>query len=132
MIKAFLLIFEPVQAWEKVVRAQRSVGMILLTYLLPMILLAGAVEGYGLVVKGKWRVGAEYQSLRKFPVGEAVVYEFIQAIISVVVVLVAAKNSQVLGRNLSRSSYFSAVIHDHRLWTQSAVRLSPVGWVSFG
>ena len=120
MIKAFLLIFEPVQAWEKVVRAQRSVGMILLTYLLPMILLAGAVEGYGLVMKGKWRVGAEYQSLRKFPVGEAVVYEFIQAMISVVVVLVAAKILKSLGETFHGRHTF------RQSFTTIAYGLSPL------
>ncbi len=53
MIKALLLIFDPNATWDGIIRARRSVGSILLIYLLPMLLLISACEGYGLVHWGK-------------------------------------------------------------------------------
>ena len=55
MIKALLLIFEPIATWEGIFRARRSLAFILVIYLLPLILLASAAEGYGLVHWGKCR-----------------------------------------------------------------------------
>jgi Yip1 domain len=120
MIKAFLLLFEPVQSWEKVARAQRSIGMIIVTFLLPMILLSAAAEGYGLAHWGKERVGAEFQSLRKMPLAEAVVYEFAQGLLSIAVVLIAAKILKSLGETFhGRHSYRQAI-------TTIAYGLSPL------
>lgn len=120
MIKAFLLLFEPVQAWDKVARAQRSVGMVLLTFLLPMMLLTGAAEGYGLVTKGKVRKDEGYSSLRKFPLSEAVVYEVGQGLLYVIVALVAAKTLKSLGETFhGRHSFRQA-------FTTIAYGLSPL------
>jgi len=52
MIKALFLIFEPIGAWERVVRAQRSLGFILTVFLLPLLGLTSLAEGYGLVQWG--------------------------------------------------------------------------------
>src|SRR4051812_20130356 len=49
MIKALLLIFAPERVWERIFRAPRSIGAILLTYLLPLLLISSLAEGYGLV-----------------------------------------------------------------------------------
>jgi hypothetical protein len=97
MIKAFLLIFEPVQTWDGVARSQRRLELIFVTYLLPMVILSSAAEGYGLVHWGKWRVDAEYQALRKFPPTEAVAYEMVQAALSIAVVFIAAGILKSLG-----------------------------------
>ena len=53
MIKALLLIFEPVATWEGIHRASRSMVSILAVYLLPLLLLVAVCEGYGLVHWGK-------------------------------------------------------------------------------
>ena len=53
MIKALLLIFDPISSWERVVEAKRSIVFILLVYLLPLLLITSAVEIYGLVHWGK-------------------------------------------------------------------------------
>ena len=53
MIKALLLIFEPICDWEGILRARRSLGFILALYLLPLLLITSAAEGYGLVALGQ-------------------------------------------------------------------------------
>ncbi|MSU60201.1 MAG: DUF1282 domain-containing protein [Pedosphaera sp.] len=95
MIKAFLLIFEPMQAWERVFRAQRSVGFILFLYLLPMVILSSLAEGYGLVTWGRWQEDLDH--LRPFTRGQAVVYEVAQALLSLGVVFIAARILRSLG-----------------------------------
>ena len=46
MIKALLLILEPLQAWDRVARSQRSFAYVFFLFLLPMIGLSAAAEGY--------------------------------------------------------------------------------------
>jgi len=95
MIKALLLIFDPVETWERIFRAQRSVGFIFWTYLMPMLLLCSAVEGYGLYSWGKWQHDA--LRLKRFEVGEAVLFEVAQVLLGLLMVLVAAKLLKSLG-----------------------------------
>lgn len=114
MIKAFLLVFEPVQTWDKVARSQRGGVALFAMFLLPMILLTAAAEGYGLVHWGKY-LETGYHGLRKFPVKEALVYEVIQAVLLVVVVLVATQTLKALGQTFhGRHTFaqaFTAVVH---------------------
>lgn len=113
MIKALLLIFAPAAAWERVVRAQRSFAFVLTIYLLPMLILAGAAEGYGLVHWGKWQRDVEF--LKKFDAGEAVVYEIGQLLWGLGIVLLAAKIIKSLGETFhGRHTYtqtFTAVAY---------------------
>lgn len=109
MIKAFLLLFEPVQSWDGVARAQRSFVNILLTFLMPMVLISGAAEGYGLVRWGKPHDDTGYQTIRKLTAGEAVVYEVFQALLTVFVVLLAARILKALGETFhGRHSFTQA------------------------
>ena len=55
MIKALLLIIEPIATWEGILRARRSMAFIMATFLVPLLLLTSAGEGYGLVHWGKWQ-----------------------------------------------------------------------------
>ena len=50
MIKALFLIFEPATAWDSVL--QRSLKSILWFSLLPMLLIVGVVESFGLPAPG--------------------------------------------------------------------------------
>ena len=88
MIKALLLIFDPTTTWEGIFRARRSLVFVLAAYLLPMILLASAAEGYGLVHWGKWQ--PEIGRIKNFPIREAVIVEVIQILLALVVVFVGA------------------------------------------
>ena len=53
MIKALLLVFEPVMTWDNIARAKRSAKWVLLVYLIPLILVTLAAELAGLVYFGK-------------------------------------------------------------------------------
>jgi hypothetical protein len=90
MIKAFFLIFEPSVAWDRIAQKRRGLLFILGTYLLPMILITVAVEGWGLEKWGKWQ--PKYQKVKDFTRlhGTVVTYEVIQAILLLAMVLVSA------------------------------------------
>jgi len=118
MIKALLLIFDPVATWEGIVRARRSLAFILILFLLPLILLTSAAEGYGLVRWGK-RQG-EVSRLKTFSLGEAVIVEAAQVLVSLVVVFFGAKVLKSLGETFhGRHTYTQA-------FTAVAYSLSPL------
>jgi hypothetical protein len=94
MIKAFLLIFEPVAAWERISRAQRGVPFILITYLIPMLVLTALVEGYGLQAWGRSR---EIGPPRTYTRGEVIIFETAQTLLYMAVVLIGAKLIKSIG-----------------------------------
>ena len=95
MIKAILLIIEPVPTWERIVSAQRRWSSILLGHLLPLLLVVCGVEGYGLVRWGKPR--GRIPHLQAFTVSETIVFESAQLILSVGIVFLGAKLLKALG-----------------------------------
>jgi len=107
MIKALLLIFEPMATWNGILRAQRSMGFILVTYLLPLLLITSAVEGYGLVHWGKWQ--GEIGRLKTIPVGEVVLVEAVQILLSLGTVLLGANLVKSVGETFhGRHTYSQA------------------------
>ena len=107
MIKALLLIFDPIATWDGILRARRGVLSLLLIYLLPMLLIVSACEGYGLVHLGKWQGGVPH--LKMFSVGEAVVVETAQLLLSLVVVFAGAKMVKAVGETFrGRHTYAQA------------------------
>lgn len=118
MIKALLLIFEPAQAWDRVVKAQRSLAFVFFAYLTPMVLLSAAAEGFGLVRWGRAQKDMAY--LKHFTIGEAVVYEVANALLSFVLVLVAAKIIKALGETFHGRHTFT------QAFTTVAYGLSPL------
>src|SRR5437773_3289325 len=88
MIKALLLIFEPIATWERIWRARRGLIFVLLLYLLPMLALVCAGEGYGLHHWGKLR---EVGPRKFYAVVETAVFEAVQFLLFVVVVFIGAK-----------------------------------------
>jgi hypothetical protein len=95
MIKALLLIFDPIATWEGIFRARRTMTFIVLIYLLPLLLLVAVGEGYGLVHWGRWQV--ELSRLKKFPVQEVVIIETGQLLLSLLVVFLGAKLLKSIG-----------------------------------
>ena len=95
MIKALLLIFEPVETWERIFRAQRSVSFVFGRFLLPLLLLVSLAEGFGLHRWGKWQHDA--LRLKRFELGEAIIFECAQVLIGLLMVFVAAKLLKALG-----------------------------------
>jgi hypothetical protein len=88
MINAVVLIFSPVATWERIARAQRSLLAVLMFYLLPLLALTSAGEAYGLMRWGKGRGDAG--RLHTFPLGEAIIIEAAQLLLSLLVVAVGA------------------------------------------
>ena len=107
MIKALLLIFNPVWAWERVVRAKRGLVFVWFIYLTPMVVISAAVEGWGLTHNGCWQMGGRY--LKKFPVGETVVYEAANVLLSFAIVFISAGIIKSLGETFhGRNTYTQA------------------------
>ena len=107
MIKALLLIFDPVGSWEGIFRARRSLGFILALYLLPLLLVTSAAEGFGLVHWGKKQ--GEFGRLNHFPLREAVLIEVAQILVSLVVVFGGASLIKAVGETFhGRHTYTQA------------------------
>jgi hypothetical protein len=107
VIKALLLIIAPIRTWEGIVRARRSLGFILAIYLLPLLLVTSAAEGYGLVHWGKWQ--GEFRHLKMFPAGEVVLVEAAQILLSLAVVFIGAKLVKLVGETFhGRHTYTQA------------------------
>jgi hypothetical protein len=113
MIKALLLIFDPVATWEGILLARRSMVSILVRYLLPMILITSAWEAYGLIHWGKWQ--GEVAHIQKFSVREAAIVETAQVLLALVVIFVGAKLVKAIGETFrGRHTYpqaFTAVAY---------------------
>jgi Yip1 domain len=89
MIKALLLIFGGGTVWDGIAQARRGMMFIFTFYLLPMLLIVGAVEGYGLKHWGKWQ--SNLGEFKNFTLREVAVYETIQLLLALAVVLVCAQ-----------------------------------------
>lgn len=88
MIKVFFLIFEPRATWEKIARVRHGFAFVLCVYLMPMILISSAVEGWGLARWGKWQ--PRFEKIKIFSVSGIVSYEAVQAILLLLMVLVSS------------------------------------------
>ena len=87
MLEAILLMFDS-SGWARIVRAERGLTSILLTFLLPLLLVTCSIEGLGLMHWGKQQ-GAMIQP-RTFSLDETVVFESGQLAISLLLVFAAA------------------------------------------
>lgn len=88
MIKVFFLIFEPDVAWEKIALARRGYLFIWATYLLPLVVLVTAAEGWGLQHWGKWQ--PKFQMVKSFTPHEVMAFESCQFCVSLATVLICA------------------------------------------
>ena len=118
MIKALLLIFEPAGAWERVVRARRSLGFILTAFLLPLLGLTSLAEGYGLVKWGRRQQNALH--LKQFTTAEAAAFEISQSLLSLAALFLGTKLVKSLGETFHGRHSFTQV------FTMVAYGLSPL------
>jgi hypothetical protein len=89
MIRVFFLIFEPAVAWEKIAKAQRGYAFVLGTYVLPFVLLATVLEGWGLMKWGRWQ--PRFNRIKIFTDQQVVVhFEIMQAVIFLLVIFISA------------------------------------------
>ena len=113
MIKALLLIFEPVAAWNRIALARRSLFFMVFLYLLPMMLIVAVAEAFGLV---EW--GREQHLLggvHLFPIREAVVLECTEMALMGLAIVVCAYLIKSFGETFHlRNTYqqaFTVVIY---------------------
>lgn len=100
MVKALLLIFDPINTWDKIEKARRGALMVIFTFLLPLLLLTSAGEAYGLM---KW--GREQEFTRHVkPVPQALVlrYETTQLGFSLLILLGGAYLLKRVGEGFHR------------------------------
>ena len=113
MLKALLLIFDPVNTWDKIEKAHRSIILLVFQFLLPLLLISSAVEAYGLI-----RFGRENpMSHRAHPVAQEVVmrYETVQFSFSLLILLGGAwilkKTGEGFQRRHSYVECFTTVVY---------------------
>lgn len=117
MIKALLLIVMPAATWTDILRRRHGILFILGGFLLPLLLLTAAGEGYGWVKWGKWQ---DIGLLKKVPAAEAVVAQAAQVLLSLVVVFAGAILLKLVGETFhGRHTYTQA-------FTTVAYGLSPL------
>ncbi len=117
MIESVLLIFDPTGSWGRIVRAQRGPLSILLRFLLPLLLVTCAIEGYGLIHWGKLQGVMSHP--RTYSLGEAVLFESGQLLTSLVLVFIGAGVLKSMGGTFhARNTY-------HQAFTVVAYALSP-------
>jgi hypothetical protein len=113
MIKVFFLVFEPGMAWDRIVRARRSFAYVLGVHLMPLVILATAVEGWGLFHWGSWQ--PRFHKIREFPLEAVILFEAVQAIFFLLMVLVGAflilNLSQTFDRRRSYLQAFTTVAY---------------------
>ena len=118
MIKALLLILEPMTAWDRIVHAQRSLKQVLFVFLLPLLGLGALAEGSGLVFFGKPQQGLG--QFKQFAPGEAVVFEVGQVLLSIGIVFISARIIKSFGETFQGRHSFT------RTFTTVAYGLSPL------
>lgn len=89
MIKAVLILFEPVETWDRIAQAGRSVGAVLVTYVLPLLLLIGTAEALAMMHWGDWR--GDVLTLKKYTLPEAVGFQLMQLTVQLATLFLGAK-----------------------------------------
>jgi len=95
MIKAILLVLNPTRTWDTIVEDNRRFLSVFLAFLLPLVVLTCAAEGYGLATWGKWR--GQVKVVRKFTTHEVIAYEAVQCLLGLLLVFAGAKLVKSLG-----------------------------------
>jgi hypothetical protein len=118
MIRALLLIFDPVGTWGRIVRDRRGVGFILVMYVLPLLVLSSIPEAYSLLTWGKMQVLVP--RLKHFTLAETVLYECFQFVLSVGIIFLGAKLVKMMGETFHGRHTFQ------QTFTLVAYGLSPL------
>lgn len=103
MIRALLLIFDPVATWDKIVQAGRGIAFILATYLLPVLVLDAVASGFGLV---KWGRTDQYSITQQMTLRQAILFEAVRLLVDLVVVFGSAKTVKTLGETFHSGRNF--------------------------
>jgi uncharacterized membrane protein YecN with MAPEG domain len=113
VIKALFFISNPNAAWDRVVQSGRSLMWVLFFYLLPMLMVVAAAEGFGLMKWGKRN--AVIGLVRKFSMGEAAAYELGQTLLTLLMIVACAYFLKMLGkterRQVAYQQTFTVVVY---------------------
>lgn len=113
MVKAVLLLLEPLRTWEQIAVAQRSVKAIFLAYVLPLLLVTSFVEAWGMIHWGDWR--GDVLVIKKFDLSEAIGFQIVQMLVNLSLLFLGAKMLKNLGETFhGRHTYqqaFTAVAY---------------------
>ncbi len=96
-----MLIFDPATTWEKIQNAEHSIGRVLTFYLLPIMLLAFAVEG-ALILRFGVQRGQFVERVVKLSQDLVLRYEIAQLVLGLLVCVVGAWLFQKTGQSFHR------------------------------
>ena len=110
MIKALQLIFEPVKTWDAIARKERSLTGVLFLSLMPAILFACILEGWGLVQLGNRPTHLGFTSHQLVTVSpeSALRFECGQAVVSLLTVFLLTLFLHLLLRSFHHRSTITA------------------------
>jgi len=117
MIKTLLLVLYPAATWDRIVLAKRGWLTILVFFLLPLWVLAGVAEGYGLVHWGK--PSGEFSHIKTYSNSQALIFEILQLLLMLILVFVSARLIKALGETFHGRHTFN------QAFTVSAYGLGP-------
>jgi hypothetical protein len=105
MLKSVLLIFDPVNTWDKIEQTKRSALAVLFLFVLPLLILSSLVEGYGLLRFGRIQQISGHVKL----VPQAVVlrFEVIQLAFAFVILFGVAWLLKRMGKGFYRGHTYS-------------------------
>lgn len=132
------MLIRPVSTWNGITENNRSVAMVLLIFLLPLLLLTSVLEGYGLVHFGKYQ-SVPMSVLKKYTVQEAVVFETGHTMLLAAAVFIIATAARAFSQTFhTRNNFqqaFNAVAYGFAplLSLRLLDGLSSInGWVAWG
>ncbi len=122
MLKALQLIFEPSTAWDRIAQAKHSIGRIAFLYFIPTLLIACALEAWGLHALGNKPSMAGFVERVAQPVTQNTIirYQVVQAVLMVASVFLLA----LLLRTLMRTMHCKATYGE--VFTATVYSLSPM------
>ena len=101
MIKALLLIFDPANTWDKIEQAERNLARVFVGFLLPLLLISGAAEAYGLITFGHKR-GTVVERVVTVSPDLAIRYKMVQMSLDLFVVFFGAWVLRKIGAGFHR------------------------------
>lgn len=111
MLKALQLIFEPATTWDSISRAERKLWQVVVLYLLPTILIAIAVEAWGLHKLGNQPSMVEFVERPATDVAQSVIirFEASQAVLLLASMFLLSALLQVLLKSMHSRAGYTAV-----------------------
>ncbi len=105
MLKSVLLIFDPVNTWDRIEKSKRGAVWVLIWFVVPLLILSSLVEGYGLLHFG--RVEQFSGHVKLVPQELVLRFETVQLALGFLILLGGAWMLKRLGKGFYRSHTYS-------------------------